>query len=318
MSKQVPSLDIIIVNWNSGKLLYDCLESILCTSRKGIALENVVVVDNGSSDDSLDGLEALDLPLTIIKKRHNMGFAKACNLGAKISKSEFILFLNPDTTLYEHSLDQPVRYFKSHINDKIGILGVKLLDEQGHVARSCSYFPSLRRIISQITGLDRFLLSTPRHFMTDWDHSDNRMVDQVMGAYYLVHRPLFDQLGGFDEQFFVYFEDVDFAYRAKKAGYHSFYYSEAMISHKGGGTSEQIKDIRLFYNLRSRILYSFKHFGRIRAWTATAMTLLIEPITRIVYSIYHRTINPLPNTLRAYARLYACLPNLLRHVSRHL
>ena len=97
--------------------------------------------------------------------------------------------------------------------------------------------------------------------MREWNHEESREVDQVMGAFFLVRQKLFEEWGGFDERFFVYLEDVDFSSRARRVGWRSFYMAGVKAYHKGGGTSEQIKSTRLFYSLRSRILYSYKHFS---------------------------------------------------------
>src|SRR5258708_40080093 len=101
--------------------------------------------------------------------------------------------------------------------------------------------------------------------MSDCDYFDTRRVDVVTGAFLLVRRGIFEVLGGFDERFFVYLEDVDFLYRVGQAGWRCYYLAAARAYHRGGGCSEQAKAARLFYALRSRILYSYKHFGRASA-----------------------------------------------------
>jgi GT2 family glycosyltransferase len=101
-------------------------------------------------------------------------------------------------------------------------------------------------------------------------------VDHVIGAFFCVRRELFEDLGGFDERFFVYLEDLDFSLRARKTGRTAYYLADAAAFHKGGGTSEQVKAHRLFYSLRSRLLYAFKHFKRYQAWIISAVTMLLE------------------------------------------
>ena len=117
-------------------------------------------------------------------------------------------------------------------------------------------------LFHQMLGLDRLWPHRfPSHFMTDWDYRENREVDQVSGAFFLVRRKVFEELNGFDERFFMYFEDLDFAYRAKQAGWRSFYLADAQAVHFGGGASYQVKGKRLYYVLNSRALYVAKHFG---------------------------------------------------------
>src|SRR5437773_121156 len=266
------SIDIVIVNWNAGPQLAQCLESIAAASRTGLHVQRIVVVDNASSDSSLPPADVAGLPVTVIRNKQNRGFARACNQGALGSMAANLLFLNPDTSLLTDSLAQPVDFMEREGNQRIGIVGVQLLDSDGRIARTCARFPTPGRFFSQMLGLDRALPSLfPAHFMVEWDHRQSREVDQVMGAFFLIRRPLFEALGGFDERFFVYFEEVDLSLRARVLGWRTFYLSTAHAYHHG---SEQVKKrmqpARLFYSLRSRILYAYKHFS---PSTATLVTL---------------------------------------------
>ena len=199
----------------------------------------------------------------------------------------------------------------------IGIIGVQLLDNSGNVARTCSRFPTLVTFFSQILGLNHIFPGYfPSHFMKEWDHRESREVDQVMGAFFLIRRSLFQRLGGFDERFFVYFEDLDLSYRAWKSGWKSFYLADAQAYHKGGGTTRQIKDRRLFYSLRSRILYSYKHFGWWSATAVTLMTLIVEPFTRLAWATVRCSGTEIVNTLKGYLMLWRAMPATLKEVRR--
>jgi GT2 family glycosyltransferase len=306
------SIDIIIVNWNAGQQLRECLESIITVDKEGFEIYNVVIIDNASSDGSLDSLEELKLPLIIIRNKENLGFAFACNQGAINSKADYLLFLNPDTRLSEDSLKVPITFMEQPENQHIGIVGIQLVDEEGRVNRTCARFPTPGRFFAKMLGLDRFFPRVfPSHFMLEWDHCDSREVDQVMGAFFLVRRPLFKMLNGFDERFFVYFEDLDFSLRARQLGWSSYYLAGAQAYHKGGGTSE-IKAKRLFYSLRSRILYGYKHFS----WTAATMlmlgTLFVEPLSRIVLAIAHGSSSEIVETCRAYRMLWNSMPQWMK------
>ena len=307
-----PDLDIVIVNWNSGGQLRACLESIVRTDRTGFTLARVVVVDNGSEDASLDGVDRIDLPLTVMRQELNLGFAAACNAGAKGSTAEYVLFLNPDAALYRDSLAKPIAFLGWPENARIGILGVQLVDDQGEVARTCANFLRPRHILAHTTGLTHLLPKVfPHHFMVDFDHRSSRVVDQVMGAFFLMRRHVLEVLGGWDERFFVYLEDVDLAYRAWKRGWLSYYFAEVRAFHRGGGVSRQVKAARLFYSLRSRILYAFKHFHPAVAVGVLAGTMLIEPATRILYALVGRAPTSAGETIRAYWLLLRDLPSVL-------
>lgn len=312
-----PTLDIIIVNWNAGPLLRDCVNSIGSASREGFELGRVVVVDNASTDGSAEGLSSTTLPLTIVRNDNNRGFAAACNQGTQCSRADYFLFLNPDTKLFARSLSHPIAFMEREENQAVGICGIQLVDDRGEVSRSCARFPTAKMFYAKMFGLD---MLAPRlfggHFMEEWDHKDTRKVEQVIGAFFLVRRRLFQQLDGFDERFFVYFEEVDFSLRAKKSGWSSYYLADAQAYHKGGGTSEKIKARRLFYSLRSRILYGYKHFGTAVGTGLLVVTLLVEPLSRLGYGILKRSPASLGQVLRGYAMLYHDLPNIfaaLRH-----
>jgi len=307
-----PSLDIVIVNWNSGEQLRRCLESIQATSRDKFELTRVVVVDNTSCDGSADDLHDGTLPLTLIRNTENRGFAAACNCGAKTSHADYLLFLNPDVRLISNSLVEPVAFMEKPENAKVGICGIQLLDEQGQVSPTCSRFPTAFTYFSRMLGLDRLFPNLfPGHFLETSDHGQSREVDQVMGAFLLIRRTLFDRLGGLDERFFVYFEDLDLSYRAFEAGWQSHYLAAAQAYHKGGGCSEQVKAARLFYSLRSRILYSYKHFGWASATGLLAGTLLVEPFARLAWTSCRGSMQEMQSTLQAYAMLWRALPNLI-------
>ncbi|MDZ4042088.1 MAG: glycosyltransferase family 2 protein [Eubacteriales bacterium] len=308
-----PSLAIIIVNWNAGQQLRECLESLITASWDRFELSLVVVVDNASCDGSVEGLASLGLPIIIIRNTENRGFAAACNQGARGSKANYLLFLNPDTRLFENSLAKPLSFMERPNNQHIGIVGIQLVDGNGDVSRTCSRFPTPGQFFSKMLGLDRLFPSFfPSHFMFEWDHADSRYVEQVMGAFFLVRRSLFETLGGFDERFFVYFEEVDFSLRSRQAGWNSFYLAEAQAYHKGGGTSEKVKALRLFYSLRSRILYSYKHFGWVAATGLMLGTLFLEPWTRLALGLVRRSGKEIIETLKGYYMLWVAVPVLLK------
>ncbi len=305
-------LDIIIVNWNAGILLRKCLDSITLTSREGYELSRVVVVDNASSDKSVTDLEDLALPLSILHNKRNLGFGAACNQGAKGSKADYLLFLNPDTRLFNKSLSEPINFMNKSYNQHVAVCGIQLKDDSGSIARSCVRFPQPGTFLNKILGLDKLDLGFLKTYkMHDWDHAESREVDHVIGAFYLVRRSVFNRLQGFDEQFFLYLEDLDFSYRVTQIGMSSFYLAEAQAYHKGGGTSEQVMAKRLYYSLQSRILYGFKHFSTKSALGLMFGTLLLEPLLRVVNALFKGSISMVKETMHGYAMLWVQLPMLI-------
>jgi GT2 family glycosyltransferase len=275
------SIDVVIVNWNSGPHLDRCVRSLL-SLRLGESELRVIVVDNASTDGSLDSLPNVD-SLEVIHNPVNSGFAAACNLGARAGKGDFILFLNPDTVVQNSAaLKLPQDILDE--NPNVGISSVQLRDESGNVSRTCTRFPTATRVLTWATGIDRiFPKLFGSQFMTDFDHLSRREVDVVMGAFYMIRRALFEQLKGFDERYFVYYEEVDLCRRAKNAGFSSLFVPDVHVTHIGHGTTESIKATRYFYSARSKIIYGFAHFSRLGALVSAGVTLLLEPLFRVAF-----------------------------------
>lgn len=303
-------IDIVIVNWNSGDFLRDCVAS-LCSAHaaRPDLIGSVTVVDNGSHDDSLSRMQYGDLPLRIVRNTDNRGFGAACNQGAAGGEAGYLLFLNPDAAASAEALRGPVDYLERPANRRVGICGVQLLDESGRVARSCARFPSPAMFFHGALGLDRIAPGRfPRARMAEWDHGCTRQVDQVIGAYFLVRRPLFEQLGGFDERYFVYFEEVDFSCRARERGFVSVYLAGVQARHRGGGSSDKVRAHRLYYSLRSRLLYSFRHFSKFGALSVVLVTLFVEPVGRLAHAMLVGSPRSAAETIRGYAWLWRWLP----------
>lgn len=316
---QITTVHVIIVNWNAGPLLAECLRSFAEVSGDEVILSRVTIVDNCSSDESLRALDSvsLNLPLEIIRNDSNRGFAAACNQGARGSDADFLLFLNPDTRLCAGSLETPARFLADTNNSGVGIVGIQLIDQNEHVARSCARRPTVRSLIGQSLGLDRSGLSIfPAHFLLEWDHGDTRVVDQVMGAFFFMRRSLFAKLEGFDERFFVYFEDLDLAVRARDLGWTSVFLATAHAFHRGSGTTDQVKDLRLFYYWRSRILYAFKHFNVIGAAAIAFVTLSLEPVVRTLMLLAANRPKEIGKVLRAMRLLWCNLAKMMQGEAR--
>lgn len=298
------SLDIIIVNWNAGHHLRDCLDSVVTAKRDGFMLSRVVVVDNASTDGSADGLEYSDLPLTVIKNPENRGFAAACNQGAAGTHADYLLFLNPDTRLYPNSLSAPIIFMEQPDHAQVGISGITLLDETGKPSTACARFPTLTIFVSEMLGLPRvFPQVFPPHTMLSKELLHSREVDQVMGAFFLIRRKLFVNLGALDERFFVYFEEVDLSLRAKELGYTSYYLSNVAAYHAGRVCSQQVPSAALFYSLSSRFKYACSHYRSWECITLILLTFSIEFASRMLLAVGRPSVTRVSDVLSAYRRL---------------
>ncbi len=305
------------MDFDAGVLLRECLASIASNPPNFGSLNRVVVVDNASRDPSQRRIQGLTLPVVLMRNEENIGFAAACNIGARFSEAEYLLFLNPDTRLEKNSLDVPARFLSAAENQDVGIAGIQLMDDRGRVSRTCRRFPTPSHYWNRALGLERISRSRfPTGGMEDWDHGDPRQVDQVMGAFFFVRRGVFEALGGFDERFFVYFEEVDFSLRALQADWRSVFLSEAQAFHAGCGTTDKVKVQRLFYSLRSRILYSYKHFRWLPATSVLMFTVFVEPISRIIWAISRGAWSEAGETVKASGMLWFSLVETLRTANR--
>ena len=293
-------VDIVIVNWNSGIWLAKCLQSLYRFGHQTIS--SITVVDNGSTDGS-EKQEILGLPINLLQTNANLGFGRACNIGVHGGQAPYILFLNPDAALFEGTLQTAVAFMEDSNNASIGVCGVRLTEENGNTQRHSARFPTFSRMIADCFGISHIFSGGALH-NTEFDHLTSRDVDHVIGAFYLIRRPLFEQLGGFDSRFFVYLEDLDLSLRVHQAGYRVHYFADAVGFHKGGGTSDQVKAQRLYYSMDSRLFYAFKHFSLPAAVGITLATLIIEPLPRIARALIRFSGIEVNNTLRAFAWLW--------------
>ncbi len=188
-------------------------------------------------------------------------------------------------------------------NLDIGICGVRLVDDNGVTTTSAARFPSMLIMAGKILGLSKiFPKLFPPHIMSHNELSVSKVVDQIIGAFFLIRRNVFDMCFGFDERFFMYFEEVDLSIRANRLGYSSYFLSNVTAYHKGGGCSERAKASRIFYSLRSRLLYAQKYYSKIDYVFLILLTSIELPL-RLVNSILRRSWDDVQNTLIAYRQL---------------
>jgi N-acetylglucosaminyl-diphospho-decaprenol L-rhamnosyltransferase len=275
------ALDAVIVEWNSGDQLGKCVASLPAAA--GRVPVRLVVVANSP----LQAFEAPEgIAPDILRNPVNRGFAAAANQGAGKGKADLILFLNPDMQLFPHAIEDAVAFLMRPGHEDVATVGIQLVDDAGSIARTCARLPTLWNLTAETLGLGRLLPGLVRGlFLREWDHRTTRQVDHVIGAFFLVRRSVFTTLGGFDERFFVYLEDLDFSCRAARTGWRTFYVVEARAHHRGGGTSAQIPGRRLFYAVRSRIQLAFKHLGSAGGAVILIEALVLEPVVRLLWSV---------------------------------
>jgi hypothetical protein len=253
----------------------------------------------------------IPLPLEIMENSANLGFAAACNQGALGSTADYLLFLNPDTRVSRQALTTVTRFMDSPAATRVGICGVQLVDVEGAPSISCERFPTLRVLFGKMTGLTLVLPRLfPGHHLTSSETRTSRIVDQVIGAFYFVRHDLFTDLRGFDERYFLYFEEVDFALRARRLGAESFFLKEARVFHAGNVSSDQVHALRLRHSLRSRLLFAYKHWPVAEATFLAALTITVELPARLAVALQRRSRSEVSATARAYGGLLSDLPRV--------
>ena len=221
-------LDVVVVNYNAGAVLARCLDSVMDQP----AVAGVTVVDNGSTDGSLE-LQQLDQVSRLIKLPDNPGFSTACNQGAKVGSSEWLVFLNPDAWFEPGALKHLAETIEN--NDSVGMYGVEVLDEQGQRQRAT--VRAMPELPGSLSGFWRLFSSRPATDLNTGDHSDSRIVPAVSGACMVVRRAAFEAIGGFDEGFRLHGEDLDLMRRLGDAGWEIRWLPGVVVRHVQGVSS---------------------------------------------------------------------------------
>lgn len=257
-------VSIIIVNWNGKDLLRKCLEHVAAHTHQ-VSYE-LIVVDNASSDGS-QAMVRQDFPaVKLIENSENVGFARANNQGIAVSQGRYVLLLNSDAFVQDTTLDVMVAFMDAH--PEAGLSACQLLYEDGRLQPSCYAFPSLKSEFYTAIHFDKLFLRSREfggYLMTWWDFNDVREVDSVMGAFMLVRREVIDQVGGMDESYFMYSEEMDWCFRIKRQGWKILYNPAVQTVHLWGGSSQRVK-LEMFIQLyRSRVTFFRKNYGRLSA-----------------------------------------------------
>jgi hypothetical protein len=271
-------LSILIVNWNTRELLRACLES-LRTSCAGLEHE-VIVVDNASSDGSAAMVREGFPGVHLIASETNLGFAAGNNRAYEVSAGEWVWLLNPDTEVLGDAPRRMVEFLERHA--KAGAVASALIDARdGHIQRSCRTFPTPAALWAESTGLASRYPNSKRlgfYRMGWWNYSDTRRVEQPMASSLLLRRAAVEAAGGlFDEQFPIFFNDVDLCLRLIRAKWDIWFLPTARVRHWGGAATGQIKPEMIRESHRCLRLFYEKHYrGRILAPLYAATVAMFE------------------------------------------
>ncbi|MCI1477146.1 MAG: glycosyltransferase family 2 protein [Clostridium beijerinckii] len=289
-------LSIIIVNYNTYDLTKQTIESII-KEHPNFNYE-VILVDNASSDGSINKLQdkfrniITTQKLRIIINKDNLGFAKANNIGIKFARGKYILLLNSDTVLKENCLEKCIVRMEKDKN--IGALGCKVILANGELDHACKRgFPTPKASLYYFLKLyKRNGLKYGQYNALHLGKDDIGEVDCLTGAFMLMPKLVFDEVGGLDEDFFMYGEDIDLCYKIKECGYKILYYPDAQIIHYKGGSSKK-KRSKVIYNFHQAMwIFYKKHYMKKYSFIVTLMVYygikvkyLIEMLKNLFKSI---------------------------------
>lgn len=253
-------LSVVIVNYNVKELLEQCLISVFRALEKTGSSE-VFVVDNNSSDGSVDFLRPLFPQVQFIANKDNIGYAKANNQAIRMAKGEYILLLNPDTLVGENVFDKVIAFMDAH--PQAGCTGVKMIDSSGrfHIESKRS-FPSPWNSLCKMFGLSRLFPKSKifaRYNLLYLDADSIHEVEVLCGAFMLFRKEVLDKVGLLDEAFFMYGEDIDISYRVLQSGYKNYYLPYSILHYKGESTKkDSFKYVQIFYG--AMLIFFRKHY----------------------------------------------------------
>lgn len=292
----MPDLDIVIVNYRSLAHTQRCVAAALEHAERENLDIRIAVVNNGDDAGLLEAAVESDR-VTVIHNTHNTGFGAASNAGARHGSADMILFLNPDATLLPGCMSACMGFMREPSHRRVGIVGPAIQRDDGQITPSCSPLPTFTRLAGRALGLHRLGWRTSYLFYAP---RESGTVGQVMGAAMMVRRELFQSLNGFDERFFLYYEDVDLCARAARLGAASYYLKEARATHIGRASSSRDNGMALALFLQSMLAYARIHFGRAAQLALAAVSFVAELPLRLVIGTLSREGIGSRDVLRAY------------------
>ncbi|AET57593.1 glycosyl transferase family 2 [Paenibacillus terrae HPL-003] len=259
-------VSILVVNYNTCRLTLDCLQSVYASETQ--YRYEVIVIDNHSSDGSVDAIRAVYPEITLIANEDNTGFAKANNQGVEVASGRYVLLLNSDTLVQPDTLDTMIRFMDTH--PEMGASGCKVILPDGSLDKACKRgFPTPSASFYYAFGWSKRYPDNPKYNQYQLGHlspDDEYPVDVLVGAFMLVRRETIEQVGGLDETFFMYGEDIDWCYRIKQAGWGIYYYPRTYIIHIKGGSARR-RPLKIIYEFhRAMWVFHRKHYKQQYNW----------------------------------------------------
>ena len=278
-------LSVVIVNYNGGAMILSCIESIIRETR--LSDYQIIVVDNDSSDESIDKICQKYPEVLIIENNANLGFAAANNVGFRqAANSEYILVLNPDTKIINGAIDSALSYIKVH--EEVGVLGCKVLFDDGKRQSTLIRFPSIIDTLINIFIPNKLmrkskLLGRSRYVGLDEDEIQD--VDVVAGCFMLLPIEVINDVGGMDDDFFMFGEEIEWCHRIIKSGRKVRYFPDCTIIHHGGGCSESLSYRKVLLIAKGQLMVLKKTKGSLTAYITNIIMLLRDIPRALLWAI---------------------------------
>lgn len=296
-----PDVSVIIVSYNTRDITLACVRSVL--ERSGDVTVEIIVVDNASEDGSVDALRAEFPQITVIASDENRGFAAGNNAGLAVARGRYLLLLNSDTEVHDGCLERMVAFAEAH--PKAGAIGCRSFWSDGVQQPTMMRSPRLRHVLVNVLVPNRIirrsrLLSHARYPGIDFDEVHD--IEVIAGCFMLVPRAAYEEVGGMDESFFMYGEEIEWCFRIRRAGWRIMYNPDAAILHYGGVSTNKSPDEMSLAMARSQLLVFQRTRGRATAMIANALMMLRDMPRAVFWRIVARTSIPRDAALRAMLR----------------
>ncbi|BCW99199.1 MAG: glycosyl transferase [Armatimonadota bacterium] len=267
----VPDISVSVVNWNTRSDLLECLSSIIprecrhlpsgCVFQSGGVFCDVTVVDNNSQDFSADAVQNIFPVVRLLRMDRNLGFAAGHNRAFAAARGRYRFVLNPDATVSAGCLKALLDFAEAH--PRAAVIGPRVLNPDGSIQHSARAFPTLMAALYRHSLLGKLFPDNPhtrRYLQSDWDHRDSRQVDWVSGSAMLIREEAVRELGGFDERYYMYVEDVDLCWRARQAGWEVWFCADAEVTHKKARASDLMPNRMIYHHHRSMYIFYRTHY----------------------------------------------------------
>ena len=289
------TLSIITVTYDVEGVIEKCLFRIGTSKDK--YKKEIIVVNNSSTDNTVCVIKEKFPEVTLIENKKNIGFARANNLAYSKIRGKYILALNPDAFVEENTIRKTIDFMEK--NPHCGILGCRLVNEAGILQPSARYFPTPYKLFLSYSGIGhrfpdvRFLRGVDN---MNWDHKTTREVDWVPGSFFLVRKAMIEEIGFFDDRYYLYYEEIDLCLRAKNKGWKVIFFPGATVVHLGGESAKKIGEITPAgrqietLKLQSEFIYFRKNYGICYVWLDVFFLFLfdiIEILKRLILRKKH-------------------------------